>query len=75
MENGVRLDRVNKSDLVELMISSVRVLSLKEALQLSNNPNLFWFEFEFDSNDEYRNIFIEVQYKGNHYKATFLIAK
>ena len=74
LENGVALDKLNKSDILELMTSSIKCLSLKEALQLSDNPNLFWFEFMFDDADEYKDIFIELQYKGNRYQATFQIA-
>lgn len=72
----IPLDKFNKTDLLELLTSSIKTLSEKEALLLSDNPNLFWFEFV--SGDETasgnNNIFIELQYKGNRYKATFQIA-
>ena len=75
-QNKIPLDKFNKSDLLELLTSSIKTLSEKEALLLSDNPNLFWFEFV--SGDETAsgndNIFIELQYKGNRYKATFQIA-
>lgn len=74
--NKIPLDKFNKSDLLELLTSSIKTLSEKEALLLSDNPNLFWFEFV--SGDETAsgndNIFIELQYKGNRYKGIFQIA-
>lgn len=76
LENGVSLTKLKKSDLLELLNSNIQTLSEKEANQLSNNPNLFWFEFlrgdETASGND--NIFIEVQYKGIRYKGSFQIA-
>lgn len=70
----VPLDKFNKSDLLELLTSSIKTLSEKEALLLSDNPNLFWYEIY---NDRYRDcevISVELQYKGKRYKGIFQIA-
>lgn len=76
LDNGVSLSKLKKLDLLELLNSNIQTLSEKEANQLSNNPNLFWFEFirgdETASGND--NIFIEVQYKGIRYKGSFQIA-
>lgn len=72
----IQLDKFNKSDLLELLTSSIKTLSEKEALQLLANPNLFWFEIytENTAGNEFEVILVELQYKGNRYKATFQIA-
>ena len=70
LENGVSLSKLKKSVLLELLNSNIQTLSEKEANDLSNNPNIFWFEF-IRGDD---NIFIEVQYKGIRYKGSFQIA-
>ena len=71
-----RLDKFNKSDLLELLTSSIKTLSEKEALLLSDKPNLFWFEIytENTAGNEFEVISVELQYKGNRYKGIFQIA-
>ena len=73
----VPLDKFNKSDLLELLTSSIKTLSEKEALLLSDNPNLFWFEIYTDENkigqEPIEVISVELQYKGNRYKGIFQI--
>lgn len=74
----VPLDKFNKADLLELLTSSIKTLSEKEALQLSDNPKLFWFEIYTDENKighgPFEVISVELQYKGNRYKGIFQIA-
>lgn len=72
----IPLDKFNKSDLLELLTSSIKTLSEKEALLLSDNPNLFWFEIytENTAGNEIEVISVELQYKNNRYKGIFQIA-
>ena len=76
LANGVSLSKFKKLDLLELLDSKIKILSEKEANQLSSNPNLFWFEFIGGCETSNGNdiLFIEVQYKCNRYKGSFQIA-
>lgn len=68
----IPLDKFNKSDLLDLLTSSIKTLSEKDAQLLSDNPNLFWFEIYTEN--EIVVISVELQYKGNRYKGIFQIA-
>lgn len=72
----IPLDKFNKSDLLELLTSNIKTLSEKEALLLSDNPNLFYFEIytENTTGQGTEVISVELQYKSNRYKGIFQIA-